>query len=389
MIAQTPRDPWRATWQVATSDIVLVVLLLGIAAGLTITAWLPQMPVANPVAYAQWLSETQVHFGKATPTMQTLGLFTITRSLGFRTLLALLAGCLLLRLIESGDGLWQNQEIAEPAGEWQTLTDMRLPDITDDLRRRHYRVLSEPPLFQADRWPWAGLFSWLTHIGALLLLIGLLLTNLRGWQVAGLIVQSGERVTLPGTEKWVALDNDARRVTHSPGIVTFVEDHVPGVRASATNSTGQPLALQQTAEADPVTQLTVPLTEDQYFAISEAQLIIRLAPQPEHAVEAHSPVLVQVYQSPPGRLTTEMVVEGNTELTVDDVTLELANIPYARLSAAFNPGLWPTSAGLVLLVTGLLVNTVWPAHRFWLREETGEVKGTGDLPPMLMKGEEA
>jgi len=223
----------------------------------------------------------------------------------------------------------------------------------------------------------------------LLLLIGLLLTNLRGWQVAGLIVQSGERVTLPGTEKWVALDNDARRVTHSPGIVTFVEDHVPGVRASATNSTGQPLALQQTAEADPVTQLTVPLTEDQYFAISEAQLIVRLAPQPEHAVEGHSPVLVQVYQSPPGRLTTEMVVEGNTELTVDDVTLELANIPYARLSAAFNPGLWPTSAGLVLLVTGLLVNTVWPAHRFWLREETGEVKGTGDLPPMLMKGEEA
>nr|HID12543.1 hypothetical protein [Anaerolineae bacterium] len=389
MIAQARRDPWRVIWQIVTSDGLLAVLLLSIAAGLTITTWLPQIPLADPVAYAQWLSEAQTRFGKVTQTMQALGLFTITRTFGFRALLALLAGCLLLRLIESGDRLRRSREMAEPAGEWQTLASVRLPDVMDDLRHRHYRVLRQPPLFQADRWPWADLFPLLAHAGGLLLLLGLLLTHLWGWRVEGLIVQSGERVTLPGTEKWVALDEDARRVTHSPGIVTFVEERGPGVRASAADGTGRSLSLQQTAEADPVTQLTVALTEDQYFAIPEAQLIVRLAPQPSHVVEARSPVLVQVYRSPPGRLTTETVVEGDAELTVGGVTLELTSAPYARLTATLSPGLWPTGVSLVLLIAGLLGSAAWPVHRFWLREETGEVKGTGDLPRVLAGGEGA
>jgi hypothetical protein len=59
MIAQIPRDPWRTAWQIATSDYLMAALLLGITAGLITTTWLPQMPAADPVAYAQWLSETQ------------------------------------------------------------------------------------------------------------------------------------------------------------------------------------------------------------------------------------------------------------------------------------------------------------------------------------------
>ena len=389
MAAQTPRDPWQAVWQLATSDGLLVVLLLVIAAGLTITAWLPQMPMADPVAYARRLSEAQARFGKATQTMQTLGLFTIARSFGFRALLALLAGCLLLRLIENGDRLRQSQEVMEPAGEWESLAGVRLPDVIDGLRSRHYRVLRQPPLFQADRWPWANVFPLLAHAGGLLLLVGLLLTHLWGWRVEGLIIQSSERVTLHDTEKWVALDDDAHRVTHSPGIVTFVEERVPGVRISAADGTGQPLLLQQTAESNPVTQLTVALTEDQHIAIPEAQLGVRLAPQPGHAIEAHSPVLVQVYRSPPGQLTSETVVEGDAELTVGEVGLELISVPYARLTATFNPGLWPTGAGLVILIAGLLGSAAWPVRRFWLREETGETKGAGDLPPNLAISEGA
>ena len=62
MIAQISRDPWRVIWEFATSDHLIAALLLSIAAGLAITAWLPQMPGADPVAYAQWLSETQARF---------------------------------------------------------------------------------------------------------------------------------------------------------------------------------------------------------------------------------------------------------------------------------------------------------------------------------------
>ncbi len=395
MIAQTSRDPWRAVWRVATSDGLLIALLLGVATGLALTSWLPQKPVADPIAYAQWFSAAQAHFGNATLTMETLGLFTLTRSLGFRALLALLAGCLSLRLIESGDKLRRNREIAEPVGEWQALADVSRPTVTNDLRRWHYRLLSVPPLLQADRWPWADLAPLLANGGALLLLIGLLITHLWGWRVEGLIVQGSERVTLPDSEEWVALGKDARSVTHSPGIVTFVKERGPGVQVRATNDTGRLLPLYP-PKAGPVTQLTVALTRDSYgaiqdaqFAIPEAQLVIRLVPQPDHAIEAYSPVLLQVYRSPPGQLITEIVVEGDTELAVDEVRLELTSVPYAQTSAIFNPGLWPTGIGLVLLGAGLLGSVVWPGRRFWLLEETGEIKGSGDLPPALARGREA
>jgi len=379
MIAQTRRDPWQVIWQVATSDHSMTVLLLGIAVGLVIMSWLPQMPTADLAAYAQWLSEAHARYGKATSTLQTLGLFTITRSFGFRALLALLAGCLLLRLMESGNRLWRNREMAEPAGEWQPLADVRWPDVMSNLHRQRYRVVSAPPLFQADRWPWADLFPLLAHGSALLLLVGLLLSHVWGWRVEGLIVPGGERIALPDAEKWVALDKDARKVTNSPGIVTFVEERGPGVRVSAAASSGRLLSLQQTAEAAPVTQPTVALTEDRYFAIPEAQLILRLTPQPGRAIEAHSPVLVQVYRSLSGQLITETVVEGDVELAVDDVTLEFASAPYARLTASFNPGLWPTGAGLVFLVVGLVGGTAWPVRRLWLREGTERLETTGDL----------
>jgi cytochrome c biogenesis protein ResB len=394
MIAQQPREPWRAIWQFMTSDSLLAILLLSIAVGLAITSWLPQMPTADQVAYAQWRSEAQVRFGEALLTMQTLGLFTVMRSFGFRALLALLAGSLSLRLIESADRLRQNREMADPEGAWQPLAGVRLSDLKDRLRRRAYRVLSNPdggesPL-QADRWPWADLFPPLAHAGALLLLVGLLLTYLWGWQVEGQVVLNGERVTLrPGSEQWVALSEDARRVTHSPGITAFVEERGPGVQISATDGAGHPLPLKQATEADPITQPIVPLTEDRLLAIPEAQLVLRLAPQSGHAVEAHSPVLVQVYRSPPGRLLTETVIEGDVKLTVDNVTLEIASVPYARLTATFNPGLWPTGVGLVLLIAGLLGSVVWPARRLWLREGSGQVEGTGDLLAVLGGGREA
>jgi cytochrome c biogenesis protein ResB len=388
MIAQTPRDPWRAIWRIASSDHLVAILLLSIAAGLALTVWLPQRPMADPVAYAQWLSEVQALFGETTPAMQTLGLFTITHSFGFRALLALLAACLLLRLIEGIDQMLRNRETTEPAGEWKALTDIRLPNAIDNLRRQRYRVLDTPSLIQADRWPWANVFSLLIYGSGLLLLVGLLINHLWGWQIEGLVVRGGEIATLLRTNKWIALSEDAAKITHSPGIVTFIEEHKPGVQARATDSTGQPLKLQQTAESPQVTQLTLALTEDRYFAIPEAQLVVRLAAISNHAVGVSSPVLVQIYHSPPGRLADEITVEGDVELTVDDVTLRITNVPYAQLTVIFNPGFWPISVGLVLLVVGLLGSTAWPERRLWLREEAGQVEGTGDILTIPALGEE-
>lgn len=377
-------------WQLVTGDGMVAALLLVIAVALTATAWLPQVSPDDAVEYARQLSEAQTRFGEAAPVMQRLGLLNIPRSLGFRTLLALLAACLLLRLMEAGDRLWRGRAMAESQGDWQKITSLPPLDLVGELRRRRYRVQTETRRLQIDRWPWSDLFPVLAHAGALVMLAGLLLTHLWGWQVGGVIAQTGEPTVLPDGKGWVALGDDGNSVTHSRGIRTLVDEHGPGVWISATDSTGRSLPLQQTLESAPVTHLAVALTEDPYLAareahiaIPEAQLIVRLVPQPTPDVKGGGPVLVQVYRSPSGQLTTAAVIEQESEMVVGDVTLMLASAPYARLTATFNPGLWPTGAGLLLLAGGLVGSVVWPGRRFWLRNGMQTAEGIGDLPTSL------
>jgi cytochrome c biogenesis protein ResB len=389
MIAQASRDPWRVIWEIATSDHWIAALLLSMAVGFAVTAWLPQMPVADPIAYARWYGEMQARFGDTIETMQSLGLLSITHSYGFRIVAALLAVSTALRLVESGDQLRRHRKVAEPMGEWRPVANVQMSDVTDALRRRRFRILEAASLIQADRWPWADLFPLLTHVGGLLLLAGLLVTHLWGWRVDDVIAQSGERVELPHAGAWVALDRDGRHTVHGPRIVTYVEEQLPGLEIRADDGTGRPLLLQQTADTSQVSQLTLSLTEDQYLAIPAAQLVVRLAAQPGETAEvACCPVLVQVYRSPSGQLVTQTVVttpaaEASTELAVDDVTLALTHTPYARLTAVFNPGFWPTGVGLALLVVGLLGSIAWPVRRLWLREEDEGVQALGDPLPAL------
>jgi hypothetical protein len=327
MMVQTPsasrrRDLWRFIWQIVTGNGLLVILLLAAAAGMLAAAWLPQAPTADPEAYARWFSEAQARFGKATQTMQALGLFGVARSFGFRALLALLAGTLLLRLVERGD-----------------------------------RLLSG-----AARWEWGELFPLLAHGGGLLLLTGLLVTHLWSWRIDGLIVQSGEQLPVPGTKSWVALQEDASKVTHSPGIVVSVEALGPGVRVSAADGAGNALALEQAAEADLHTELTLALAKGQHFAIPDAQLIVQLTPQ-NGRPGVQGPILLQVYHYPPIQLETETVVKGDAELRVDDVTLHFISRPYAQVTATFNPGLWPTGIGIALAIAGLAGSIVRSARQ--------------------------
>lgn len=390
MADQLERDPWQIIWRIATSDGTLVVLMLSLSLCMILRAWLPQIPSMDPGVYARWFSIAQARFGGATAVMQTLGLFAIERSLGFRVLLGLLAGSLTLRVVDAIDQLLDEREMSEPPDGWQTLEGQSLPDVVHALRQRRYRVLSEFSLFQVDRWPWAGLLPVLAHAGALVLLLGLLLGQLWGWQVEGLLLQSSERTTLHGADGWVALSEDGRGVRHSTGLVTYVQGRGTGVEVSAVGDAGQSLALRQAAEADPSTRLNLALAEDQYFAIPEKQLIVRLltpksgeSSSPRAMSRTQRPVQVQFYRSPSGQLVTEMTTEegGGGRLVLEDVTLELAPAPYVRLTATFNPGRWPMAVGLLVLAVGLLGSIIWPARRFWLRERDEVVEGTGDLPP--------
>lgn len=385
MADQPQRDPWRIIWQVATSETVLVILLLGIAISLAAASLLPQVPSNGPSAYARWLSHTQARFGEATSTMQALGLFNITRSFGFRTMLALLAGLLLLRLTENVDQLVQGRNFAPPQDNWQELPNVSLTRIRDEFPRISYRVLREPPLLQIDRWPWSAVFPALAHAGSLLLIIGALFAHLWGWQVKDVVLQNGESATFYGAT--VTLRKGVQ-VTHSPGIFVSIEERGPGVQVSAIDDDGNTLSLQQAAGSDSSTRLWLALSGDQYFAIPEEQMIIRLAPRRK---DPNSPIDVQFYRSPPGRLITEMSTEDDIiQLDVENVSLQLTSAPYARLTITSNPGRWPAILGLLSLIFGLVGKTIWPKRRFWLRQGEDEeiIEGTGMLPSKFKTSDE-
>lgn len=329
MVTPSSRDPWRVIWSIATSDLVVAILLIAIATVLLIMSWLPQRPVSSdPTAYSRWLAEVQSRFGLFTPILQSAGLFTLSSSSGFRILLALLGGSLLLRIVE---GLAQLREELQE----QDTGHLRFLD----------RVVS---------WPWSSTFPLLAQSGALLLIVGLLINRLWGWEVEGVIVQGGGQASWPGTNGWVALSETTLRVSHSSGLSVHVDERGPGVRTYASDDGGRELMLQHAAEAEPVSRLNLPLTADQYFAVPDAHLIVRLVPQHEGRPSSSDPVLVQVYRVPSGQLAAETLLEGDSEVVVDRVALHFASAPYARLTVVRNPALGLTCFALVLLISGLV-----------------------------------
>jgi hypothetical protein len=245
-------------------------------------------------------------------------------------------------------------------------------------------VAKEGSVLQIDRWPWAYLFPLVAHIGALLLLAGLLLSRLLGWQVEGLVLQNGQRVSLPGVNRWVALPEDNGITTHSAGVVAFSERRGPGVRVRAVDNEGRPLQLQPAAEAESSSEAMISLTEDRYFAIPEPGLVARLTPR---SSEAFARVEVQVYRSPPGEMITETVTEkgGEARLPVEGVTVEFTPAPYALVTAIYNPGRWPAGFGLLLLMVGIAANVILPVHCFWLREDEASLAAAGSVPPWLLE----
>ncbi|MFW6115805.1 MAG: hypothetical protein ACOC7Y_01960, partial [Chloroflexota bacterium] len=179
-MSERSSDPWRTIWRYATSDGLVVILLIAIAISLTLTTWIPQQP-ASDADYDRWFSQVRERFGAATPVLRDAGLFDVTGSLGFRVLMALLSGCLLVRLTEGVDRLRRGGDAGDPEEDWQEIAGASLDETLDELRGRRYRTLDGGSFYQVDRWPWSDGSLLLVHGGALVLLVGLLLSHLWGW----------------------------------------------------------------------------------------------------------------------------------------------------------------------------------------------------------------
>jgi cytochrome c biogenesis protein len=206
-------DPLRWLWRLLTSVRFALGLIGFLALASLLGVLIPQLPVemrGNPAAVAAWLDfQEEERFGFLTDSMYRLGLFTLFRSVWFGAALGLLVVSVCVCTINRLPPVWRNitkpqtrvpddyftrgeQVISIPAVEADALAK--------ELRRRHYKVRLEKEggsvfLF-ADRFPWAQLATFVSHLALILFLAGGLVTVMtaREYQVFAAEGESGAPV---------------------------------------------------------------------------------------------------------------------------------------------------------------------------------------------------
>jgi hypothetical protein len=406
-------DPWRVAWNIVAGDALLAVALLGIALLMALSAWLPQAPnsTAAPVAYSRWLGETQARFGSAFAPLRQIEFFSLERSLALRALIALATLGLIVRWLASLHAGWtaRRSPLLLPLTAHKITTERSLDEIAAALERRRFRVVREGDELRADRFPLAVMGQIVTYTGALLVVAGLLISNIAGWRVSDLTLGVGQMVPVEhGTPYNLRLDAlDQANVGHislvqetdvvgegnlSPehplrfnGLQVLVRGSGPAIRATATLTDGHSLPLQASATSMPVKELVLPLTRDEpdrYLAAPEAGLVVRLS----RLAGAFS-VRAQVYRSLTGAVVFDGDIPADGQVrAAEGVVFALKAEPYAVLDVIRDPGQPVTLAGAVVLALGLAMASLWPVRQLAAGADTRGTWVAGDTDFVLTLG---
>jgi cytochrome c biogenesis protein len=186
-------DPLRWLWRLLTSVRIALAIIGVLALGSLVGVLVPQLPVemrGNPAGTAAWLAfQEERRFGFLTDPMYRLGLFEVFRSIWFVGALGALVVSVCVCTANRLPPVWRN--VREPQtrapDEYYAHGGVALPageadaeSLSRELRRRRYRVtVSEEAgatyLF-ADRYPWAQLATFVSHLALILFLAGGLVT---------------------------------------------------------------------------------------------------------------------------------------------------------------------------------------------------------------------
>ncbi|HIP87613.1 MAG TPA: hypothetical protein EYH27_04150 [Anaerolineales bacterium] len=382
---RSQRTFWHIAWGVATGDASLAIVLFALALCWTLLLFLPQAP-SDPLTMGRWAVQVEARFGSLSAPLRSLGFFSLLHSPLYYALLSALAFLLLVRTVAWVERLWVGRRVGRGAGEWSPVDGEGLEEMARWLARRGYRTrrTAKGHVLQADRWPWAELMAVMVHVGPLLLLVGLWVGGLRGWRVEGLIGEVGKRVGVPGGGTIGLVETPAGWVSDRPGVRLYVAGVGPEIAVSAVDLEGDMLGLQQAAGEPLFSTLQFRLTErepDAYFAIPEAGLVVRIAPEPEAALQPGMSLRVQVFRSPSGNLVWEESIQGEAVgIAVEGVRIRIEHGTYPVLSAVYDPGRWLKMMALVVTGLAMLGWGFWPVRRLWLRIDQGQPVGTGDLP---------
>src|SRR5689334_22859647 len=185
-------DPVKGLWRMLTSVRFALGLIAFLALASLLGIVIPQLPVpmrGNAAAEAAWLEFQRGRFGFLTTPMERLGLFEVFRSLWFATGLTALVISVCVCTANRFGPVWRN--VTRPQtrvpddyfGRAQPvigLESVQVAGLVRQLRRRRFKVSEsregEVTYLFADRYPWAQLATFISHLALILFIAGGLVT---------------------------------------------------------------------------------------------------------------------------------------------------------------------------------------------------------------------
>jgi hypothetical protein len=210
-------EPLSVVWRILAAPQTLLVVAGLLALGLVIASLVPQIPLRAMDDPQAWLATQPGSLGRSGSLIATLGLYDLAHSLWLRSLLALGALVLFVRLVEVAELAWRGQQRGPGAGavllakegrapRVQVLSGLSLEDVQGRVARfldhHGYRptelAASSPARWLASQRP---ALLWIQPLGYAALLLagaGLILSSYWGWQ----------------DEIWRPLPGETRQVGH-------------------------------------------------------------------------------------------------------------------------------------------------------------------------------
>ena len=201
-------DPFRATWRLFTNIRWAIGIITFLVLASLLGVLIPQVPGnvrGEALAEAQWLATQEENFGFLTDPMNRLGFFEVFHARWFIYALGLLAVSLAVWVVSYFPSIWR--AITRPrkrvSDSYFSGARHRFDYVTPDggsnlesaLRRQRYAVEryqeGETTYLFADRFQFAQLATFATHLAVVVLLVGGLVSWLSGFS-SGMFIAEGE-----------------------------------------------------------------------------------------------------------------------------------------------------------------------------------------------------
>lgn len=193
-----------------------VVIILAMAFATLLGTLLQQVPDSvrlDPASYDAWLGQVRPRYGGWTNVLATLGLFNVFSSWWFRGITVLLAlsiiACTLHRLPQliaraTRPHTHVSASLFDHA-RYRSRFEVAAPEteatagVRAALRARGFRVVDDPRdagSLYADRFRWAPFGTSVAHLGFVVILVGVMVSSLFGFDEPGIPVTVGHRVAI-------------------------------------------------------------------------------------------------------------------------------------------------------------------------------------------------